>query len=185
MVTCWTGRFSQAQWFTTFEKAIRIYGVEKKQHALNCMDNPDGTTYDKHELSDEEWVVVPQIALLLEPFNEAITVLQGSKYITGSLVLPTISSLHHVTSPGEDMLDDDNCVVRMHPAINAGRQTLHEDLQRRFMEYMDISKVVGGLRTGDRAGSTFQVARLPTSGPVAGWSLNQGDGAWLASRCLA
>jgi hypothetical protein len=102
----------------------------------------DGTTYDKHELSDEEWVVVPQIALLLEPFNEATTVLQGSKYVTRSLVLPTISSLHHVTSPGEDMLDNgDNCVVRMHPAINAGRQTLHEDLQRRFTENMDISKV--------------------------------------------
>jgi hypothetical protein len=113
VVTRWTGRFSQAEWFTTFEKAIRIYGVEKKQLALNCMDNPDGTTYDKHELSDEEWVVVPQTALLLEPFNEATVVLQGSNYVTGSLVLPTISSLHHVTSPGEDMLDDDNCVVRI------------------------------------------------------------------------
>ena len=113
MVTRWTGRFSQAEWFTTFKKAIRIYSVEKKQRALNCMDNPDGTTYDKHELSDEEWVVVPQTALLLEPFNEATVVLQGSNYVTGSLVLPTISSLHHVTSPGEDMLDDDNCVVRI------------------------------------------------------------------------
>ena len=68
-------------------------------------------------------------------------VLQGSKYVTGSLVLPTISSLHHVTSPDEDMVDDDDCVVNMHPAIKAGRQTLHEDLHRRFMENMDISKV--------------------------------------------
>jgi hypothetical protein len=107
-------------------------------------------------------VVVPQIALLLEPFNEATIVLQGclaattwllpgsscwqqllpgSNYVTGSLMLPTISSLHKVTFPGEDMLDDDNCVVRMHPSISAGRLTLHEDIQRRFMENMDVSKV--------------------------------------------
>jgi hypothetical protein len=98
-------------------------------------------TYDKHELSDEEWVVVPQIALLLEPFNKATIVLQGSNYVTGSLVLPTISSLHKVTSPGEDMLDDVTCVMRMHPSISAGRLTLHEDIQRRFMENMYVSKV--------------------------------------------
>lgn len=141
MVTRWAGRFSQAEWFRTFEKAIRIYGVEKMQCKLNCMDNPDGTTYDKHELSDEEWKVVPQVALLLEPFNEATTVLQGSNYVTGSLVLPTISSLHKVTSPGEAMLDDDDRVVPMHDSISAARLTLHLELQRRFMEDMDVSKV--------------------------------------------
>ena len=150
------------------------------------MDNPDGTTPTSARAFGRGVGGRPPnrpSARAVQP--EATVVLQGSNYVTGSLVLPTISSLHHVTSPGEDMLDDDNCVVRMHPSINAGRQTLHEDLQRRFMENMDVSKVEDFALDFDRVGSTFQLAGLPTFGPVAGWNLNQGDGAWLASRCLA
>ena len=139
--TRWGGRYDQANWFTEQKKAVLIYNVERTERRLQCVDNPDGSIYNAHKLTEEEWTCVAQIKYLLEPFKEATDTLQSGKRVTGSLVLPVVSQLHKTTAPDEAMYDDNDNEVQMHPNILQARSAAHMDITKRWMEDMHISKV--------------------------------------------
>lgn len=141
--TRWTGRPEQAQWLADNAQVIPIYDVERACRKLKCAPNPDGTTYGNHQLCTADWAAVPGLCSLLEPFKEATLLAEASKRVTGSLVLPLVSSMyistsaeaqfyHHATG---EVLND------VPEFLHSARTKAHDEIERRFFVNLDISKV--------------------------------------------
>eukprot|EP00959_Pyramimonas_sp_CCMP1952_P200548 4194828-Pyramimonas_sp.AAC.1 len=96
--TRWTGRSEQAQWLADNTLVIPIYDVERARRKLKCADIPYGITYGNHQLCTVDWAAVPGLCSLLEPFKEATLLAEAAKCVTGSLVLPLVSSMYVQTS---------------------------------------------------------------------------------------
>ena len=131
------------------KKVLKEYTVESARRKLKCVANPDGTHYATHALTADQWEALPFLHALLEPFREATTLFQTANVVTVSLVIPVISSLYLRCAQRakwvDPMTDNELEITGMDPneveSVLDARLTIGMDMQTRFFENLDISKV--------------------------------------------
>ena len=75
----------------------------------------------EHELSDEDWHVLKQVTIFLEPFANVTREIEGSKYPTLNVVIPLYNSLiDHV----EDWIDDEDCTMDSEEGENRSEEII-------------------------------------------------------------
>ena len=77
-----------AVWFAENQRAVQLYDIE---HPTTCAQNLDGTVYKDHQMDLNEWNIVHQSIHVLSPFAWFNNILQGTQYVTISLVLPAVN----------------------------------------------------------------------------------------------
>ena len=75
------------RWWSTYALVDRLLYLRPGIEMHETMHHVDPI------LTNEDWRVLELILPVLEPFMEAQTVLEGHKYVTGSLVIPTVHDL--------------------------------------------------------------------------------------------
>jgi hypothetical protein len=75
-------------WIGINEKALRQYTEPPE-----CVDNDDGTSFKDHMLNDEQFICAHQTATVLQPVQQLIATLEGSKYPTSNLVKPYVGKM--------------------------------------------------------------------------------------------
>ena len=131
------------------EDAVRAYDEQRQVRKLKCVDNPDGSTYASHQLSDEQWDALPYLHALLDPYREATVHFQSSSTVTSSLVIPIISSLYLKSEAGAmwiDPIDDTELSMELDWSdtvqhIASARATTNVNLATRFFHKLNISKL--------------------------------------------
>ena len=82
----------------------------------------------EHELSDEDWHVLKQVTIFLEPFANVTHEIEGSKYPTLNVVIPLYYSLiDHV----EDWIDDEDCTMDSEEGENRSEEIIAGHSSRR------------------------------------------------------
>ena len=149
---------------------------------------------DKHEEADKldplltaaDWAVLELILPILEPFRHTQTLLEGRKYVTGSLVVPFIYDLRNSL---EDAIDDLN---ELQPSSNADVNTaraavkpcvaaLRDDFINRWGDGRDILTYAEGNRRQPRGFKPVQVlatALDPRTKILWGAEENEKAGVW-------
>ena len=77
-----------AMWFGANQAAVQLYNVA---HPTTCASNNDGTVYRDHQLDLADWSIVQQSPMVLEPLAWFNNILQGTQYVTISMVLPAVN----------------------------------------------------------------------------------------------
>ena len=80
--------YDMALWFGANQAAVQLYDVA---HPTTCASNNDGTVYRDHQLDLGEWSIVQQSPMVLEPLAWFNNILQGTQYVTISMVLPAVN----------------------------------------------------------------------------------------------
>ena len=115
---------------------MQLYDVQHSRKA--------GDAYKDHQLGLEDWTINEQGTAVLLPFADWTQHMQGTKYPTFPLVLPTVYVLIDVVKPSEPLalsfpgvdayeLQPDE----MHAGVLNARTNLHNDLLRRFVTELD------------------------------------------------
>ena len=117
---------------------MQLYDVQHSRKA--------GDAYKDHQLGLEDWTINEQGTAVLLPFADWTQHMQGTKYPTFPLVLPTVYVLIDVVKPSEPLalsfpgvdayeLQPDE----MHAGVLNARTNLHNDLLRRFVTRLDAA----------------------------------------------
>jgi hypothetical protein len=113
------------------QQAILIYDIRSK--------NP-GDTYKQHKLGHEDWDITIETVAVLQPCADGSRILEGSKYPTSSLVIPTLLFLIKTSDPTEPVIFSFRSAAEssvehkdLHHAVQIGREALHEDLKDRWI----------------------------------------------------
>ena len=62
----WNSTHDSWSWFVRNREALSLYNTRRKGEAENVVDNPDGTCYGDHQLSDGDWELIVQWVRICE-----------------------------------------------------------------------------------------------------------------------
>eukprot|EP00966_Prymnesium_polylepis_P004533 104099-Prymnesium_polylepis.1 len=82
-------------WFRYEQRAVQLYDVKHSRKA--------GEAYKDHQLGLEDWTINEQATAVLLPVANWTQHMQGTKYPTLPLVLPTTYAIIDVTKPLEPL----------------------------------------------------------------------------------
>ena len=148
------------RWWSTFSMVARLLelrpAIEKHEEG------------DKIEpmLTAADWAVLKLIRPILEPFMTAQKLLEGAKYVTGSLVVPCIYDLRNELNDAIDDLqgssdsdsgDDDADFNAAKAAVMPCVTALHKDFVNRWGEESDLLNYTEGIRRQPRGFKLVQV----------------------------
>ena len=83
--TRWSSGHDQMEWFRVGQRAIQLYDVNHARKA--------GDAYRQHQMGLEDWRINLESVAVLQPIADWTQHMQGTKYPTLPLVLPTIYGL--------------------------------------------------------------------------------------------
>lgn len=156
---------------------------------------------EKHEEADKlepmltaaDWAVLEMILPVLEPFMHCQLLLEGRKYVTGSLVVPFIHDLR--TNLEEAMFDletapasDDDDVTKARAAVMPCVRALHKDFINRWGDGSKILTYTEGPRRQPRGFKPVQVLATavdPRTKLLYGISEDQHADVWKLVRTEA
>ena len=156
---------------------------------------------EKHEEADKlepmltaaDWAVLEMILPVLEPFMHCQLLLEGRKYVTGSLVVPFIHDLR--TNLEEAMFDletapasDDDDVTKARAAVMPCVRALHKDFINRWGDGSKILTYTEGPRRQPRGFKSVQVLATavdPRTKLLYGISEDQHADVWKLVRTEA
>lgn len=129
----WHFTHDQMDWFRINQTPTQLYDINH--------DRKSGDVYRQHQMTVDDWDVNKQCIAILQPQANATNLLEGSNYVTASLVLPVmgkvIQSCHpeHTTECPWDgsMLSPAN----MHDEVRVARTAMHEDYMRRWVNELN------------------------------------------------
>ena len=75
-------------WFSENQRSVQLYDID---HPRSCAPNLDGTAYRDHQLDLADWTIVHQAVPALAPLAFFNNLLEGTQYVTASLVLPSVN----------------------------------------------------------------------------------------------
>ena len=134
--TRWSSGHDQMEWFRVGQRAVQSYDINHARKA--------GDAYKDHQMGLEDWRINLEGVAVLQPIADWTQHMQGTKYPTLPLVLPTVYSLignmapeAHLTLafPGEEEfeLEPDE----MHPGVLEARTAMHKDWVCRWITDLD------------------------------------------------
>ena len=134
--TRWSSDHGQMDWFRYEQPAVQLYDVQHSRKA--------GDAYKQHQLGLEDWTINEQGVAVLQPFADWTQHMQGTKYPTLPLVLPTTYALIADINP-QAQLDLSFPGVaayslqpnEIHKGVLAARTALYTDTLRRFVTDID------------------------------------------------
>ena len=94
MATRWFSSYGMVDWFREQQQAVQMYDV---QHGAEAAKND---AYKDNRLKHEDWAINEQSVAVLAPSAHATKALDGTTYVTISLVLPYIYRLIACSSDG-------------------------------------------------------------------------------------
>jgi hypothetical protein len=94
VATRWFSSYSMMDWFSEHQQAVQMYDV---RHGAEAAKN-DAYKANRMQLSD--WSVIEQSMAVLKQAAQVTKMLEGTKYVTISLVLPNIHRLIEGTADG-------------------------------------------------------------------------------------
>jgi hypothetical protein len=77
----------------------------------------------------------------LEPYKALTDLLQGTKYVTVSMIIPAVCGLMERADPSTDFILDDGEYIMPLVAITEARELMFADLQHRWFEQMSVRKL--------------------------------------------
>lgn len=125
--TRWRSTFAMTDTLRSNQEPLLLYDVRNPSAA-------DGFKNNRHSL--EDWQINNQSVAVLSPLANASQYLEGKKYATSSLVIPSMYgciALLHASTPvlqpwDSKLLQPD----QLRPEVAAGREVLHVDMERRW-----------------------------------------------------
>ena len=137
VVTRWTSWFQQTEHYRTKKKALQDFEIN------HCKD----AVFNKCKFFRQDFVINEQICGILSPFNSWTIHMQGSKYPTCCLILPTVYTLIDWTRRGatrtfhfgEDAKGPP-MVIRhddLEECVSDAIEVLHVDIKERFIEKIE------------------------------------------------
>ena len=113
---------------------LMVYDIRAK--------NP-GDVYGQNKLRHDDWAVVEGMTIVLQPAHDDTKLLEGDRYITSSLVLPTIRKLLYYANPNQAMVIPwsessetiDHADLPME--VQGARVAYYNDLLQRWIHDMD------------------------------------------------
>ena len=136
VATRWFSSYAMVDWFREQQTAVQMYDV---QHGAEAAKND---AYKDNRLQHTDWAINEQSVAVLAPSAKATKLLEGTKYVTISLVLPYIYRLIEGSKDGmlyipwkpagQQWLRAD----QLDPNVRAARKLFHADLKRRWLEEM-------------------------------------------------
>ena len=104
--------------------------------------NP-GDVYGANKLHHENWAVVQGMIIVLQPAHDGTKLLEVDKYVTSSLVLPTIRKIIYYADPIQPMIIPWSATFEtiVHDdlpiEVQRAREVYHDDLVRRHIDEID------------------------------------------------
>ena len=113
---------------------LMVYDIRAK--------NP-GDVYGQNKLRHDDWAVVEGMIIVLQPAHDGTKLLEGDRYITSSLVLPTIRKILYYANPNQAMvipwsessetIDHADLPIE----VQGARVAYYNDLLQRWIHDMD------------------------------------------------
>ena len=100
------------------------------------MDNPDGSCYKDHKLQLFEWDVARESSYILAMTAMAIDILQSTKTVTISLLLPVIGRLTYNLKADTPVKHNGNFVQITSLEVQEARELLRKDIIRRYDSFI-------------------------------------------------
>ena len=129
VATRWFSSYGMVDWFREQQQAVQMYDVRFGAKAT------ENDAYKDNRLKHEDWAINEQSVAVLAPAAQATKTLEGTKYVTISLVLPYIYRLIEGSADGmlflpwkpvgQQWLRADQLV----PSVRAARKLLYERLR--------------------------------------------------------
>ncbi|KAK3242100.1 La ribonucleoprotein [Cymbomonas tetramitiformis] len=130
----WNSTFLQWQWFPPQQTALQMFDVESMQ--LKLSTDEIGSTYRDFQLDLTDWQLIQQSLPVLEPVNEYTRIIQGTRYVTMSLVLPmTAWLIEFELKPSVDVVLADGTELKhtgLLPAVREGREAMYTQFEQRW-----------------------------------------------------
>ena len=150
VATRWFSSYGMVDWFREQQQAVQMYDI---QHGAEAAKND---AYKHNRLLHKDWSINEQSVAVLAPSAQATKLLEGTKYVTISLVLPYIYRLIEASDDGMLYLPWKPVghqwlrAIQIEPEVRAARKLLHADLKRRWLvqlpteqrELLDISTLL-------------------------------------------
>ena len=134
VATRWFSSYGMVDWFREQQQAVQMYDV---QHGAEAGKQD---AYKDNRLQHKDWTINEQSVAVLAPSAQATKLLEGTTYVTISLVLPYIYRLIELSDDGmlylpwkpagQQWLRAD----QLDPKVRAARKLLHADLKRRWID---------------------------------------------------
>ncbi|KAK3244309.1 hypothetical protein CYMTET_46071 [Cymbomonas tetramitiformis] len=127
----WKGAHLMAEW----------YFQNQPKKAATVVDNPDGSKYGEHQLTGCDWDVVRESTYVLSQHATAIDLLQVTKTVTVSSVLPVIGGLISKLDPSRSLKYNGAAVAVLNTDVQDARKRYLEDLKRRYYNELMTCKL--------------------------------------------
>ena len=130
--TRWSSGHDQMEWFRVAQRAVQLYDVNHARKA--------GEAYRQHQMNLEDWRINQESVAVLQPIADWTQHMQGTKYPTLPLVLPTVYGLIEgmapetaltLAFPGTPSIELEP--EDMHQGVLAARTAMHDDWVSRWI----------------------------------------------------
>jgi hypothetical protein len=135
--TRWSSGHDQMEFFRVQQRAIQLYDVDHLRKA--------GDAYREHQMNLENWRVNVESVATLQPVADWTCHMQGTKYPTLPLVLPTVYGLIEGMAPEAalqlsfpDQQSYELLPHEMHDGVLLARTAMYEDWVRRWITNLDL-----------------------------------------------
>ena len=142
VATRWFSSYGMVDWFREQQLAVQMYDVQFGAEAAK------NDAYKVNRLQHQDWAIIEQSVAVLQQSAQATKLLEGTNYVTISLVLPYIYRLIEGSAdgllylpwkpPGQQWLRAD----QLEPKVRAARKLFHADLKRRWLDEMPTAQRV-------------------------------------------
>ena len=126
-------------WWSTYDMCERLLFLREAFDYMDQMGKLRGSKDKKSDpsrnLTEEEWEVTENLALLLAPWKEALKVLESNSYVSSSLVLFLVNvlsgELDHFIMELPAMIDDDAVYKGMSESLVDCAEQMLADFEER------------------------------------------------------
>lgn len=126
----------QMEWFRVHQRAVQLYDVNHARKA--------GDAYKGHQMGLEDWRINLEGVAVLQPIADWTQYLQGTKYPTMPLVLPTTYDLIQSLAPDSPLklyfpgeVGYELLPTEMHAGVLAARTAMYDDWVSRWVTNID------------------------------------------------
>jgi len=142
VATRWFSSYMMAEWFLEQREAVQMYDVKFGSEAAK------NDAYKDNRLTHADWTILEQSMAVLAPCAQATKHLEGTNYVTISIVLPYLYRYRLIdgTADGPLRLPHKETgqqwlrVGQIDHQVRQARQLLHEDFKRRWIDELPIAQ---------------------------------------------
>ena len=140
VATRWFSSYGMVDWFRQQQQAVQMYDIK---HGAEAQKN---NAYKDHRLQHKDWAVIEQSVAVLQLSAQATKLLEGTKYVTVSLVLPYMYRLIEGSADGMLYLPWKPAgqqwmrATQIDADVRAARKLLHLDFEARWLEKLPMAQ---------------------------------------------